>query len=130
MRYVKIYLLLTIYLFSCISLVIDFHYCGGELESVALYQADESDCCGEHEGEKKDCCQDKFVVVDCDDNEQGKQYIVKKFETVKTGGHHSPAIVKIVDNGLVLDKMVIPINHAPPDKSSVPLFIKNRILLI
>ena len=130
MRTFKIYSLLAIYLFSCVCLVIDFHYCGGELEKIALYHADEDGCCGEHESGKKDCCDDKFLIIDTDDNEKGKQYIVKHADAVKGISEYASHIVNIVDNNWVLEKMVIPINHAPPNSQTIPLFIKNRILLI
>lgn len=130
MRYVKIYSLLSIYLFSCICLVINFHYCGGELEVVALYHADENNCCGENKSQKPDCCQDKYVFVDTDDNEKSTQYLIKHIDVVKNIADYPPSFVKIVDNDLVLEKMVIPIEHAPPNNSTTPSFIKNRMLLI
>lgn len=130
MRTFKIYSLLAIYLFSCVCLVIDFHYCGGELETVALYHADEDNCCGEEDGERPDCCEDKFVVIDTDDNEKATRYLIKHTDVVKSISDFPTGIISIVDNDLVLEKMVIPINHAPPNKDLIPLFIKNRMLLI
>lgn len=130
MRYFKIYSLLAIYLFSCISLVIDFHYCGGELESVALYHADEADCCGEHEGNKPNCCKDEFLIVDTDDSEKNTDCVLAQTDIVKSISSYHPFIFSIVNNDWVIEKMVIPINHAPPNNTATPTFIKNRILLI
>jgi hypothetical protein len=130
MRTFKIYSLLAIYFFSCVCLVIDFHYCGGELESIALYHADEAGCCGKDEGKIPGCCNDKLIVVDTDDNEEGKKYTVKNMDLVKSVSVYPPVENTIVDNHLVLEQMVIPINHAPPNSLASQLFIKNRVLLI
>jgi len=130
MRYVKIYSLLAIYLFSCIGLVINFHYCGGDLESVSLYHADEDGCCGDSEDKMPGCCKDKVVLIDTDDNEANTKYAVKNIEPVKRAWFYPTLITTIVDNNLVMEKMVIPINHAPPDHTDSPLFIKNSVLLI
>jgi hypothetical protein len=129
MRFLKIYALLTIYLFSCISIVIDFHFCGGELEAVALYHADEAGCCGEHESEKKDCCQDKLIVINTDDSEKNGSYTIQ-IDFVKSITASPMVASTIIDHHLVLEKLVIPINYAPPNHSDVPLFIKNKLLLI
>lgn len=130
MRYVKIYSFLFLYLFSCVCLVIDFHYCGGELASVSLFHADEAGCCGDEEGTIPGCCEDKLVVIDTDDTESGKKYVVKNIDLVKSVSAYPPVSSVIVDNHLVLEKLVIPINHAPPNSLASPLFIKNRTLLI
>lgn len=130
MRTFKIYSLLAIYFFSSVCLVIDFHYCGGELASVSLFHADEANCCGEEEGEIPGCCEDKLVVIDTDDNEASKKYIVKNIDLVKSISAYPPVSSVIVDNHLVMEKSVIPINHAPPNSLASPLFIKNCVLLI
>jgi len=130
MRYFKIYCFLFIYLFSCISLVIDFHYCGGDLAFVSLYQADEDGCCGDDEEKIPGCCNDKLIVIDTDDSEAGKKYIVKGIDEVKCVAVYVPFTTVLVNNEFVLKKMVIPINHAPPDVLQSHLFIKNRVLLI
>lgn len=112
------------------SLVVDFHYCGGELESISLYHADEDGCCGKEEGKRPGCCTDKLVAVDTDDNEAGKNYIVKNTDVVTAVAAYTPFESIIADYDFILEKMVIPINHAPPDDLHSPLFIKNRVLLI
>lgn len=131
MQYIKIYSLLAIYLSSCVSLVIDFHYCGGELETIALYQVNEDGCCGEHEGdEKENCCDDEFLLIDTDNNEEGKKYAIANIDIVKSISSYTPLVTKMTGIGFVVNKMVIPINHAPPNNETIPLFIRNRILLI
>ena len=130
MRYIKLYSLLAIYLFSCISLVIDFHYCGGELESVALYHADEDGCCGEDEGTKHNCCKDEFLLIDTDDSEKSNNCILAQIDVVKNITSNHPVIISTINNDWVIEKMVIPINHAPPNNIETHLFIKNCILLI
>lgn len=130
MRCIKIYSFLFLYLLSCITLVIDFHYCGGELAYVALYHADEDGCCGDNEGKVPGCCKDKLVVIDTDDNEEVKKYVVKKLDLVRSVSNYPPVENILIDYHIVLEKTVIPINHAPPDDLLSPLFIKNRVLLI
>ena len=130
MRNLKIYCFLFIYFFSCFTLVIDFHYCGGDLASVSLFHADESGCCGDEEGTIPGCCTDKLVIIDTDDNEAAQKYVIKNVDFVKCITFCPAVGNTLVDNQLVVEKTVIPINHAPPDILRSPIFIKNRVLLI
>ncbi len=109
-------------------MLIDFHYCGGELAFVSLYQADEDGCCGEHESEKKNCCEDKFVFVDTDDTEASKTFVVKNID-LKSFTLPVYHVVK-TNRYFVNSQNLIPLDHAPPNSGTTDLYIKNRILLI
>ena len=51
------------YVFSTIGVSVISHYCGGELEEVALFSKPTS-CCGEDESEMEDgCCKNELVHV-------------------------------------------------------------------
>ncbi|MCF8422943.1 MAG: hypothetical protein K9H41_01230 [Bacteroidia bacterium] len=51
------------YVFSTIGVSVISHYCGGELEEVALFSKPTS-CCGEDESEMEDgCCKNEIVHV-------------------------------------------------------------------
>ena len=130
LKYLKISSIIALYTFSCIGLVIDFHYCGGNLESVSLFHADEKGCCGDDESKKPGCCEDRFVVIDTDDTESGKKYDFSNANLLQSVSNPPPFITSIVDYQQVMDKMVIPIDHAPPNSSHTPMFIKNRKLVI
>lgn len=129
MKNLRIYILLLIYTLSCIGIMVDFHYCGGELESIALYSASEEDCCGEHEDDKKNCCDDKYIFVSTDDTEGAKAYTVSNidFSKIITAVYLQPD--KLLFNGFVRGETMVFLNHAPP-KNEPSLYIKNCVLLI
>lgn len=110
--------------------MVDFHYCGGEMVSVTLFYADEANCCGEDQEESSDCCDDKYLIIETDDSENLKSFTFQPFNFYK---NISPAynITKIiVYSGIVADKNIVPLNHAPPNSKVAQLFIKNSILRI
>lgn len=64
-RLFKIFIaLVTItYVFSNIGVSVISHYCGGELENVAIFSKPDS-CCGEDEEEMEEgCCKDEITHV-------------------------------------------------------------------
>lgn len=129
MKNLRIYILLLIYTLSCIGIMVDFHYCGGELVSINLYQADEDECCGEEQEETSDCCDDKYIAINTDDSENFKSFTFQTFNFYQliAPAYHA---TKIIDYSVFADKNIIPINHAPPNSYLDQLFIKNRILRI
>lgn len=130
MKKLRIYIILSIYLISSIGILVDFHYCGGELVSVTLYQTDEDGCCGEDEEKEADCCEDKYLLVETDDSENFKSTLVpsNNFFQFTSSTYHQ---IKLIDYSYVFSaKNLVPLNHAPPNGDFDPLFLKNGVLRI
>lgn len=111
------------------GVVLNFHYCGGDLETVALYHADEDDCCGDEAEKNCSCCADKFISVDTDDSEKTKTVVHYTNFVKKIALKYQLAMINLSDGYRTSDN-VIPINHAPPNTGPEPLFIKNCIMRI
>ena len=61
--------ILTVLYFSLSTgAMVNFHYCGGELESIKINSESQSCCCASTEM-KKGCCQDKEIVLGLDIDE-------------------------------------------------------------
>ena len=110
--------------------MVDFHYCGGDLVSVTLYHADEDNCCGEHEEETSNCCNDKYLFVDTDDTEMNKSYTVYQNHYLKIVSPAYAQLTFLFHHSFALGENVVPLNHAPPGRVLMPLFIKHNMLLI
>lgn len=125
---VRAYSLLVLYICSAIGLVVDFHYCGGELAKVALYQANEKDCCGEHTDQKPDCCSDHYICMDTDDSESAKSV------TVSLPLFTAFTLPKAFDlPGQIRGAQVeapSPMDHAPPNRGGTAVYLQCRTLLI
>lgn len=126
---VKVYIFLAIYILSCVGIMLDFHYCSGKFQIVALYHADEDECCGEETEKTCTCCDDKYVYVDTDDSESGKKVAVKENSLKKFTPNYQLSILPLNNNYYIKDK-IIPINHAPPNIGHESLFITNCIIRI
>ena len=130
MKTQKIYIFLFIYVFSCLGLMVDFHYCGGDFVSVNLYHANEDNCCGEHEETASNCCNDKYLLINTDDTETNKTYTVTQNHFLKIVSPAYPQPTFLFYNSFALGENIEPLNHAPPNRVLMPLFIKHNILLI
>lgn len=130
MRKSGIYIFTTLYIFSCLGITIDYHYCGGELQSIALYHVDEDGCCGEDDEKEMDCCHDTYLIVDTDESESLKTCCFVKDNYLQNVLVNNQNPLSIIGNRIPNRLAFLPLDHAPPNITEVPIFIKNRILLI
>lgn len=110
-------------------MLLNLHYCGGEIKAISLVKTDESNCCGDmEEAEEDGCCKDevKFIKI----NEL--QSIAKK---VTLNFLNFSYLCKIYSTEIQFTSLqedykenLLPLDHAPPNQ--IPLFITNRTLLI
>ena len=129
MKQMKIYIFLIIYTFSCIGFIVDFHYCGGEQVSITLYPANEDGCCGEHEENEKNCCKDKYLLVDTDDSENLKSTTVSNNNFLRNiNPVYYPTVIAL-SNGFAIDKKKSFLKHPPPD-IGIDLLNKTTILRV
>lgn len=59
---ITIFFIAMVYVFSTIGVPVIAHYCGGELEEVAVFSKPDS-CCGEDEPEDDGCCKNEITHV-------------------------------------------------------------------
>ena len=111
-------------------MMVDFHYCGGDLVSVTLYQANEDNCCGEHEEETSNCCNDKYLLINTDDTEPNKSYTCSQNHFLKIVSPAYSQLSLLFYKSFSSGENIVPLNHAPPNNTLTPLFIKHRMLLI
>lgn len=62
-------LLLLVYLPHAVEMVINVHYCFGELQSVSFYHVEDSSCC-ERFVLKAPCCEDQQIQFSVDEDQQ------------------------------------------------------------
>lgn len=130
MKQLKIYIILSLYLISSIGILVDFHYCGGELVEVSLYQADEDGCCGEDEEKEDDCCEDKYVLIETDNSENYQSCPIPSNDFVQFVASSYREVNLIDYKNVVSSKNFITLDHAPPNGEMDPLYLKNGILRI
>lgn len=66
MRKLATILISVFYLTVTVGLAVNAHYCGGELESVGLYQGGDDCCCSDVSGHDG-CCQNVVQVIALED---------------------------------------------------------------
>lgn len=124
-----IIILFSLFYFAVASgITMNFHYCGGKLKHVSLFEKDhETGCCGSKK-KSKGCCNDKTSYVKIKDNYKPndlvkaplnfKQIVINEEILLFT------SLPKLIDSYNVLNY------HAPPVFYDNPLYLKYRVLLI
>lgn len=116
------------YLVLASGLSISLHYCGGEVESVSLFSADnEEGCCGTEE-KSKGCCQEKVAFLKVKDSHFSGSGLKVLNSSVKS----IPAPVfnqlfEIQNAGIIYSILNY---HAPPVLYDNPIYLENRVLII
>jgi len=106
---------------------LSLHYCGKNLQKINLFHSDsdEKGCCGE---KKMNCCKDKFLSLKKADNHtlmQAFKVSIKAFFDL-----YLEFPITELSNIIISSQVVIPLCHAPPDLSGVPIYLQIRTLLI
>ena len=108
-------------------MLVNLHYCGGNLKKVAFYSVnDEDGCCGSKE-KSHGCCKDKTSFIKVKDD------------------HHSYGSVKVSENlvkcvDVVQPELIISLGteashfleayYDPPVLYDNPLYLKHKVLII
>jgi hypothetical protein len=126
MKQLKIYFFISVYLLGALGICINFHYCGGELVTVAFFQASEEDCCGSENENKNHCCEDTYLLVDTDDSENLTTYNLPPLVKVQLA-HAAIRELNLLAGGFTPRlKTYLPPHHAPPN-AGLPIFLTNNI---
>ncbi len=116
------------YLLIVTGVNLNMHYCGGKLISISIAQnSNEIGCCRVKKS-TKGCCQDQSTFIKLKDKHI--QSADLKMSVNLIGSNLITSEFKVLINELT-SKSEIAINyHAPPPNYKIPLFIKNRVLII
>jgi len=121
---------LLIHLVGCIGITLNFHYCGGEIAGVALFQYNEENCCDEEAENEHGCCHDEYLTANTDDLESPSKFSISKNDAVRSLFTPHISSAGLNKYAVTLTPVLIPPNHAPPNNPHSPLFLKNCVLLI
>lgn len=124
-------ILLTIvaffYLGTSSGATVHFHYCMGELVKLGLTVPDEASCefCGmtKNATKKNSCCKDDFKQAKIDQSKKATQlvYEFKQFPAVIQHTFRNDAY-QVALSALKTNTVF---SNAPPERLSVPVFIRN-----
>jgi uncharacterized protein YfcZ (UPF0381/DUF406 family) len=118
--------LAVVYLAISSGVVVNIHYCMGEIAEVVLGHKS-SDTCGKCGMENKGCCHDDVKVVKIQDS-QSVASINTHFAKAEA---QAPAYHELSYAATVLPvSIIVQTAHAPPGKAEVPLHIRNCVFRI
>jgi len=128
MKKIGVIILLFCYLMPAIGLSVTQHYCGGKLVSVSVFSASSPKCSCGKKLMKKDCCEDKIIVLKLKDTQNFAKKVVGNFsQTFKLITqcfpiYNGPAVTLSFEKHL-------PFSH-PPLQKSESLYLLNQVFLI
>ncbi len=129
MKKIIILLIAFCYLLAAMGATVNFHYCGGHLKKISLFNTcDEKACCG-NKMKSKNCCKNKSTFVKLKDkykSTEGLQLPIIHFKITASF---------LIPNPLHLQpalsfRLITPDYHAPPYSIHTPIYLRHRILLI
>jgi hypothetical protein len=118
--------LAIIYLAIASGVVVNVHYCMGEVADVALGHK-ESDRCGTCGMDNKGCCNDEVSVVKIQDSHSIVS-LQSDFPKAEALAQQFPQANDF--NSLASDTYLTPKVHAPPDRTQLPLHVKYCVFRI
>jgi len=107
---------------------LNMHYCGGKLINISFTQAsNDGGCCGAKKS-TKGCCHDHSTILKLKEKHVQSSDIKIDFEL--TDLNFLPAeYSKTIEFTRTKSEIVLNY-HAPPPNYNIPLFLKNRVLII
>ena len=126
MKKLLVTILAFIYLAVSSGLVLNLHYCMGELKSWDLLNTSKNACgtCGMHKANGKGCCHDEQKQIKLDNAQQLASLDVQlPFISTLSLPAYFEALPSLF--GLPITVLHSPV-HAPPGASHVPIFVRNR----
>ncbi len=105
------------------------HYCMGKLAEWGLGHNESKTCnkCGMEERENG-CCKHEYKFIKNDTDQKTTESAFQLTHYIVSDLH--PTVAEIVFNDLLSVTEINPINHAPPRKSSIAVYIRNCAFLI
>jgi hypothetical protein len=129
MKILKVFilpLLIAIYLITSTGVIVNAHYCCGELKSLSLTTP--KSCCGDKE-KSKGCCHNEakyFKVKDNQIQSEDLAFFTPIVAVIEPVNWSSMFTVETFEIKLENEKIYDP----PPLNSKTPIFIKNSVLII
>jgi hypothetical protein len=120
MKILSATILSAFYLLFSVGLMVNTHYCSGEVESVALMSDGGTCCCGDEE-KPDDCCSDETNWYKLDSKQfvnPGKTFEISGGSAVAAASSHSAALYIFTDK-----RNEFPPNRAEQLQSSPPLWL-------
>lgn len=125
-------ILAVLFISTSMGMTVHMHYCMDKLVAVKLWHTDKQDdaCsnCGMKKGSKKGCCKDEHKVVKTDNYQKTDVTQIPVFENFPLSLPPQPfALDAIIYASRVKQ---LPYSNAPPDRSTVPIYIRNCVYRI
>ena len=116
----------TFYLLTSIGGNFNLHYCGGNLKSISFIS--QKSCCAD-KMENKGCCQNKTIVVKANDKHQSSK--IDKINFAKIVLILDNSIPEIYHTSSYTNETEVSENfHSPPIPLKLPIYLKNKVLII
>jgi len=121
----SILLIISLYLFSISGMAAQFHFCGGNLETISLGYEETTKCCCKTTTKSKSCCKSEQVKPEVSSHFSAKQQIVEPLTFI--------AIQVLLFPELLTTTTLIngeTDSNLPFKDYRVPIFIKNCTYLL
>ncbi len=116
------------YLLIVTGVNLNMHYCGGKLISISIAQtSNEIGCCGVKKS-SKGCCHDQSTYIKLKDKHIQSADLKMSVKLISSILITSEFNVSI--NELTSKSEIVSNYHSPPPNYKIPLFLKNRVLII
>jgi hypothetical protein len=116
------------YLLIVTGVNLNMHYCGGKLISISIAQtSNEIGCCGVKKS-SKGCCHDQSTYIKLKDKHIQSVDLKMSVKLISSILITSEFNVSI--NELTSKSEIVSNYHSPPPNYKIPLFLKNRVLII
>jgi hypothetical protein len=116
------------YLLIVTGVNLNMHYCGGKLINISIAQnSNEIGCCGVKKS-SKGCCHDQSTYIKLKDKHIQSADLKMSVKLISSILITSEFNVSI--NELTSKSEIVSNYHSPPPNYKIPLFLKNRVLII
>ena len=130
MKKIVVFILAILYFITTSGVIINMHYCMGELAELGLPQSKDEECsiCGMRESESNGCCKNEqqFLKIYKEQITSNVYYQLPKF-TSDALIHNSFELTSVYVPSLMEEH---PLAKAPLRGESLPLFIRNCVFRI
>jgi len=121
--------LIGIYLIVSSSILVNVHYCCGDVKDVSFFVVPEKGCCGD-KSESSGCCHDETKILKVDDKQSLSKDISFKLSIEFPVLAEFSNLRIVAHNPVDLIQRQFQNYHSPPLTFKTPIFIKNRVLII
>lgn len=121
-------ILALVFISSSMGMTVHMHYCMDKLVAANLWHSDKDGdaCskCGMEKTDKKGCCKDEHKVIKTDNYQQSIVTLIPALDAFSLALPPQNFLFETVVPSKVTQ---LPNSNAPPERSTVPLFISNCV---